>query len=92
MTQDPDQIHGVEPTLEIVDEAANLIRDEAVAREVEEIEKMSNLLDKIKKQPKLKRVITAAGPVTHGSPKVNDKQKNRAKAKKARASRKANRG
>jgi len=77
------EIQGTEPKVVIIDEAQGVYHEitesEALEAEVSELMKMSELLDWAKGR-------------RHGSPKVNDKKRNRAKAKTARASRRANRG
>lgn len=78
------ETRGIEPKIVIVDEAQG-IYDEITEKdvlevEVEELMKMSALLDGMQ------------GRGRRGSPKVNDKKRSRAKAKKARVSRRANRG
>lgn len=79
-----EEIKGAEPTLVIVDEAQGIYEEltekDVLELEVEELMKMSSLLDGLK------------GSGRRGSPKVNDKKRTRAKSKKARISRRANRG
>lgn len=70
------EMQGMTPSVEIVDEAQDLTLDE----HVQDLMQMSELLDALKINRR------------RSSPKVKGKAQNRAKAKTARASRRANRG
>lgn len=59
-----------------------------IVDEVKDLTDMSELLKNVEQANRFARMKVE----THGSPKVKDKHQNRAKAKKARASRRSNRG